>query len=140
MIIALRISGIVETSKKINEALDRLRLRRKYSAVLVKPTPENMKLLKHLRDYIAYGDISKETLVHLLQKRAQPIKSGAKIDAKIVADALETKSLKDFGLKPFFRLHPPRGGIDSKLHFGESKKAVLGDNKDKINDLIRRML
>ncbi|KKL95423.1 hypothetical protein LCGC14_1854700, partial [marine sediment metagenome] len=40
-------------------------------------------------------------------------------------------------LKPFFRLHPPRKGIKSKLHF---PKGVLGDNKEKINDLVLRML
>jgi large subunit ribosomal protein L30 len=140
MILAIRISGLVETSKAINETLDRFRLRRKYSAVIVKPTPENAKILVHLRNFIAYGDISKETLVELIKKRGQPIKAGAKIDAKMVADALETKSLKDLELKPFFRLHPPRGGIDSKKHFGETKKAVLGDNKSAINDLVRRML
>ena len=41
--------------------------------------------------------------------------------------------------KTFFKLHPPRGGIDSKKHFGVDR-GVLGDNKDKINDLIKRML
>ena len=40
-------------------------------------------------------------------------------------------------IENFFRLHPPRGGIKSKIHF---PKGVLGDNKEKINDLIKRML
>jgi large subunit ribosomal protein L30 len=42
-------------------------------------------------------------------------------------------------IKPFFRLHPPRGGIDSAKHFG-IKKGVLGNNKESINKLIERML
>ena len=61
-----------------------------------------------------------------------------KIDPKKIASELNDKSLEDLGLKPFFRLHPPRGGIESKKHSGVGK-GVLGENK-KINDLIRRML
>jgi large subunit ribosomal protein L30 len=40
-------------------------------------------------------------------------------------------------IKPFFRLHPPRGGINSKEKF---PKGSLGDNQEKINELVRRML
>jgi hypothetical protein len=40
-------------------------------------------------------------------------------------------------LKGFFRLHPPRKGIKSKLQY---PKGVLGDNKESINKLIERML
>ena len=42
-----------------------------------------------------------------------------------------------FKLKGFFRLHPPRKGINSKLQY---PKGVLGDNKKDINKLIERML
>lgn len=140
MLIVIRISGLVGMDREENEALFRLRLRRKYSAVLVKPTPENMKLLQFLRNFVAYGDVTKETLALLIQKRGQPVKKGTRIDAKAVVESLEHKSLEALGLKPFFRLHPPRGGIDAKKHFGTTKKAVLGDNKAAINDLVRRML
>jgi large subunit ribosomal protein L30 len=46
---------------------------------------------------------------------------------------------QDGKLKPFFRLHPPRKGIESKKHFGVGK-GVLGNNGDGINDLVLRML
>jgi len=138
MIIAIRISGIVETDTSVEESLFRLRLRRKYSAVLVKPTKENLILLKQLRSFIAYGNIDKDTLLLLLEKRAKSQKN-KKIDADYIVSSLDKKSLSDLGIKPFFRLHPPRGGIDSKIHFGR-KKGVLGDNKEKINLLVRRML
>ena len=48
----------------------------------------------------------------------------------------ENKTLDGSGIKPFFRLHPPRGGINTKYHF---PKGVLGENKE-INKLILRML
>jgi large subunit ribosomal protein L30 len=138
MILVIRISGMVEVDEKIEEALFRLRLRRKYSAVLLKETKENLILLKKVRDFIAFGTIDQKTLELLIEKRAQPIKD--KVDVKKIMDNIDKKKLEDLGIKPFFRLHPPVGGIDSKKHFGVTKKAVLGDNKEKINDLLRRML
>lgn len=139
MILAIRISGLVGNRYTIEDALARLRLRRKYSAVLVKPTPENLKLLKQLRDFIAYGDIAPDTLKELIRLRGKPIDKSKKIDAERVVAELDKKSLFALGLKPFFRLHPPRGGVDTKVHF-PVRKGVLGDNKDKINLLVKKML
>ena len=139
MILAIRISGLVEIPKKVNETLFRMRMRRKYAAVLFQPTPDNMHLLKSVRNLIAYGNIDKETLKLLIEKRGQPIDKTKKIDAAKVVEGLDKKTLVDLGLKPFFRLHPPRGGIETKVHF-PIRKGVLGDNKEKINDLVRRML
>ena len=139
MIIAIRISGMVDIPKPAQEALFRLRLRRKYAAVILKPSNETLKLLKKLRNLIAYGDISKPMLAELIEKRGKPIKKGEEINPEKIILGLEKKNLKELGIKPFFRLHPPRGGIDSKKHFGVGK-GVLGDNKEKINDLVKRML
>jgi large subunit ribosomal protein L30 len=138
MILVIRISGLVEVSGQINETLSRMRLRRKYSAVLLRESEENLKLLQKVRNFVAYGDIDDSTLALLLEKRGVSIDK-KKIDGKVVIEQLKKKDLKDLKIKPFFRLHPPRGGIDSKLHF-PLKKGVLGDNKEKINLLVRRML
>lgn len=138
MILVIRISGLVEVDRRINEALDRIRLRRKYSAILLRETAENMKLLQKIRNFVAYGDVTDETLLLLIQKRAMSV-GGKKIDAKSVVEQLKKKDLDELDIKPFFRLHPPRGGIVTKFHFGV-KQGVLGDNKGKINDLVRRML
>ena len=100
----------------------------------------NKGMLHLVRNFVAYGTLNKETLEKLIEKRAQLIDKTKKTDLRTVAEDFSNgKKLKDMNVKPFFRLHPPRGGIDSKIHFGK-KKGVLGDNKDKINDLILRML
>lgn len=139
MIIVIRISGLVEMPEKAKETLFRMRLRRKYSAVLLKETEENLSLLKKVRNFTAYGSINKDMLYALIAKRAQPINSKIKIDTDKVIEEIDKKDLLSLGIKPFFRLHPPRGGIDSKIHF-PLRKGVLGDNKEKINELVRRML
>ena len=135
----IRISGLVEVPHTVQETLFRIRLRRKYTLVLMPSTPLTNLLLKTVRNFVAYGEIDKETLSLLFQKRAQLIDKKKKINLLDAAALVEKKKLEDLGLKPFFRLHPPRGGIDSRYHFGV-RKGVLGDHKEKINDLIRRML
>ena len=56
---------------------------------------------------------------------------------KLAKEMLAGKKMEELGLKPWFSLHPARGGINTKLHY---PRGVLGNHKDKINDLIKRML
>ncbi|MDO8623021.1 MAG: uL30 family ribosomal protein [archaeon] len=141
MIAIIRISGMIKVRERLAETLFRLRLRRKYSCVVINPTKEQMGMVKKIYSFVAYGEIGKETLEKLIEKRGQPIDKKKKIDAKKAAEEIfKGKSYEDLNLKPFFRLHPPRKGIESKKHFGESKKGVLGNHKEKINELIERML
>lgn len=118
-IAVIRIKGQIGLRKGIKETLNRLRLRKKYTCVVVEDTKENLGMINKLKDFTAFGEINEETYKKLVEVRGRKDKDGK--------------------LKAFFRLHPPRGGIDSKKHFGVGK-GVLGNNKDKINDLILRML
>ena len=114
MIAIIRIKGMIGVRVPVAETLDRLRLRRKYACVVVEENDVNLGMIKKVADAVAYGEIDEATLKELKEKRG-------------------TKH------ENFFRLHPPRGGIDAKKHAGV-KKGVLGDNKKLINELIGRML
>tara|TARA_B100001971_G_C18240508_1_gene570502 strand:- start:683 stop:1180 length:498 start_codon:yes stop_codon:yes gene_type:complete len=140
--IIIRISGLVKVNRDIEEALDRLKLRRKYAAVLINSNDKNIKgMLDKVKFFVAYGEIDKPTLIKLLKSRAKSIKGEkveVKIDAeKVAEEIISGKDLRDLGLKPFFRLHPPRKGIKSKIQY---PKGVLGNNKKDINKLVERML
>tara|TARA_Y100000034_G_scaffold19272_2_gene21699 strand:- start:3 stop:419 length:417 start_codon:yes stop_codon:yes gene_type:complete len=138
MIAIIRIRGQVGLKKEIVETLNRLRLRRKYTCVVINHKKEQLGMIKKLKDFIAYGEIKKEVFEKLIEKRGQLVDKKKKIDYKKAAEELEKgKKYEELNLKPFFRLHPPRKGIKSKLHF---PRGVLGNNKDKINELIERML
>ncbi len=139
MIIVIRIAGMVEIPDRIQSALDHMRLRRKYSAIFLEENKENLMLIQNVRNFVAFGQINKENLMKLISLRGQPIDSKKKIDVNHVIDSLGKKKLSELGLKPFFRLHPPRGGIESKKHYGVGK-GVLGNNKENINKLLERML
>jgi ribosomal protein L30/L7E len=115
MIAVIRIKGQVGLDKDIVETLNRLRIRRKYACrVFEKPNAIELGMIRKVKDFVAFGEIDDETYKKLVEKRKTKIKN-------------------------FFRLHPPRGGIDSKKHFGVHK-GVLGNHKKEINKLIERML
>lgn len=115
MIAIIRIAGQVGIEKSVAETLHRLRLRRKYACVVLeKPSKEELGMLRKVENFVAYGEISEEMFKKLKEARG---KEG----------------------KKFFRLHPPRKGIDAKKHFGVGK-GVLGNHKDQIDKLIERML
>jgi ribosomal protein L30/L7E len=117
MIAVIRIKGQVNVRKDVIETLNRMNLKKKYSCIILeKPKAEELGMLEKVNNFVAYGEIDKETYKKLIEAREKFSKS-----------------------KTHFRLHPPRGGIEAKKHFGVGK-GVLGNNKEKINDLIRRML
>ncbi|MEK6878740.1 MAG: uL30 family ribosomal protein [Nanoarchaeota archaeon] len=140
MIAIIRIHGDVDINRDIRETFNRLRLRKKYTCVILEENDLNKGMIHKVKNFIAYGKINKEVIEKLIVERGRLIDKKKKTDLNIVsAEFQQGKKLKDLNVKPFFRLHPPRGGIDSKIHFGK-KKGVLGDNKEEINKLIERML
>jgi len=137
MILVIRIRGMIDIPGNVRETLHRMRIRRKYSAVLMEDNENNRKLLRSVRNYVSYGIIGDEMLEKLIRERGVSV-DGKKIDAKKIVEGLNKKKIGDLGLKPFFRLHPPRKGIESKKHYGVGK-GVLGEHKD-IDELVGRML
>jgi large subunit ribosomal protein L30 len=133
-IAVIRIRGQVTLDHDIKEAMTRLRIRRKYATVVMKDNDENRKILHKIRSFVAFGKISDETLKNLIAKRAQNL-PGKKVDKELVFK--EAKEGRIESAKPFFRLHPPRGGIETRQHY---PKGVLGDNGADISKLIERML
>ena len=124
-------------NRDMEETLYRLRLRRKYSCVILHETKEINGMLTKIRNCVSYGKIDENTLKELINKRGQLENKKEKINAeKIIKYLHENKTLDKSGIKPFFRLHPARGGIDTKSH---CPRGVLGENKE-INKLILRML
>jgi ribosomal protein L30/L7E len=115
MIAIIRIVGRVGLNENINETLNRLNLRKKYSCVVFEKLDSVQEgMLKKINDLVAYGELSKELYEELKQKRKNTLKENV------------------------FRLHPPVKGLkSSKMHY---PKGVLGNHKENINDLVRRMI
>ncbi len=150
----IRIHGKVGVRKKARDTLNMLKLYKKYHCVIVPNTKPFLGMIKQVKDFITWGEIDKETLTLLLEKRGrlpnkQPLNEDyvkEKINSSIkqfAEDVLNFKKrLKDLpGLKLFFKLAPPRGGFGRKgTKQPYSIGGVLGYRKEKINDLIKKML
>jgi len=149
-IVIIRLRGRNGVTRSVNDTLDMMRLYKQNGCVIVPNTPQYLGMIKKAKDYITWGEIDKETFMIMFTKRAKIVgdrhlteeylKEHLKTDIKTFVE--EVFNLKDLpGLKPYFRLNPPskgfeRGGIKKPFSMGGS----LGYRKDKINDLIKRMI
>ncbi|MGZ7134255.1 MAG: 50S ribosomal protein L30 [Methanobacterium sp.] len=152
MIAAIRLRGRTGIKKDIANTLDMLKLTRINHTVLIEDNPSYNGMLQKAKDYITWGEIDQETVSKLLSKRGK-ITGNVKLTEDYLKDNTDFSSveelskaladsgnkLEDSGIKPVFRLHPPRKGYENiKKTFAES--GSLGYRGNKINDLIKRMI
>lgn len=113
MIVAVRVRGRIDRSKPIEDTLRMLRLFKPNYASLLEDTPITQGMIKKVKDFITWGEVDEETKKLLIAR---------------------TK-------KNFYPLMPPRKGYGrkgTKYHF--KLGGGVGDRKEKINDLIKRMV
>lgn len=140
------IRGMIGTHPDVKKTLELLRLKRKHSCVIIENNEISKGMLQRVKDYVTYGPIDEATFKALIDKRGQAVSKEAKFDsAKISKEYFSGKiKLKEFemhGLKPFFRLHPPKGGFERggiKAPF--TKGGVLGNRAENMKELISKML
>jgi len=129
-----------------------LHLTRNCHATLIDDRPAYRGMLRKAKDHVAWGEISKENVALLLKERGR-ITGNRKLTDEYVrgigykslddlAEALynlkvEFKSLP--GVKPVFRLHPPKKGFEGKVKKDYASGGVTGYRGEAINDLIKRM-
>ena len=144
MIAAIRIRGLVNKSKAVKSTFDKLRLRKKHVCVLLPERAEIKGMLIKVNDFIAYGEIDRDTLRELIEKRGRYAgdKRVEKVEEEFIGNLMEGKtSLQEKKIKPFFRLSPPKQGFGAggiKKPFKD--KGALGYRGKEINVLIRKML
>ena len=114
MILVIRIAGQVKNKKKDDETLKRLKLRKKFSSILIDEKDNiRMGMVNSVSYMVSYGVVNDDFIKELKKKRGS----------------------KNEGV---FYLHPPRGGFkkSSKVAF---PKGILGKN-DEITKLAEIML
>ena len=151
---ALRIRGAPGMRKTVMDTLKMLRMHKVNHGVLIWGEKSYTGMLNKCKDYIAYGEIDEKTCLELFKKRAklakktlltdEYLKQKLKLDIPaFVKEFIEfKKELKDIpGLKFFFKLKPPEGGFERKgIKQQFSMGGVLGYRKEKINELLMRMI
>jgi large subunit ribosomal protein L30 len=142
-------------TKKIRDTMLMLNLTRVNHATLIPDTVTYSGMLQKSKDYITWGEVDADTIETLLKERGRMVGDKPVDDATIKASsdyktvaafakaiAAGDATMKDVdGLKPIFRLHPPRGskgwgGIKRAFTIG----GALGFRGEAISDLAGRML
>lgn len=124
-IAVIRVKGETKLRKEIKDTLQILGLHKKFSCVVLDATPSIIGMVKKLKDYVTFGEINEGIFNLLKEKRGKKTKDK---EGKVI-------------YKKFFRLSPPKGGFERKGTKVPFKVGgALGDRKEKINDLIKRML
>lgn len=150
----VRVRGVSDIYKEVNETMKLLHLQRNCHATLVDDRPAYLGMLKKTENYLTWGEISQETLVFLLKKRgrlagnkkltdeyAQRVgkQSLEELAMAIFVGEVEFNSLPD--IKPIFRLHPPRKGFKGKVKRSfASGEGVTGYRGEAINTLLKKMI
>jgi large subunit ribosomal protein L30 len=125
VILAIRVRGQVRVRPQIGNTLDKLLLGRLHQARVLKLTPSLQGMITKAKDYITWGEIDEETILSLLTKRGR-LPGNKRLSEDYLRKNSSYRTFKSFakaiaegkasvndveGLKPVFRLTPPRKGF-----------------------------
>ncbi|MFH1240529.1 MAG: 50S ribosomal protein L30 [Candidatus Diapherotrites archaeon] len=153
MYVVIRIRGNVRVRDKLEDTLGMLRLNRVNHAVLVPEGKQYKNMVRKVEPFITYGEINVEMLEKMLAKRGKT-ETGKKLTSeflkeikfasmKDLADAVISgkTTLKKLGIKPVFRLHPPKKGhMRQGIKKNYSLGGAAGYRASDINVLVKKMI
>lgn len=152
----VRIRGTVNVNGKVKDTMRMLRVQFPNHVAIIPSTESNLGMIQKVTDYVAWGEVEPAVVAELLKARGKTVgdepltdeivkKSSdgkyATMDAFAAALAKGEAKMTDLGdgVKPLFRLQPPKGGHGTiKRHVAAG--GPLGYHGKGVNDLIRRMI
>jgi large subunit ribosomal protein L30 len=152
LLLVLNLHGAINSPGPVRKALVELKVVRRFSASVVPADPSTLGTLKLCKDHVTWAPIDADLLTTLLKKRGMVSATKALDSAslkkmgyrdhedlavKMVRGEMRLSAVE--GLRPFFRLAPPRGGFKRSMRRASSEKGLLGSNP-KLSELVRRML
>lgn len=151
MIAAIRVRGTTGVKGEIADTMKMLKLNRINHAVILQENPSYSGMLQKAKDYITWGEIEEDTLAKVISKRGR-LPGGDKVTEEYLKENTSYKSiedvakavsggerLEDLGIKPVFRLHPPRKGYKNVKN-AYNEDGTLGYRGEEIETLIKKML
>jgi len=148
----VRIRGGIDAQKTVKDTLTMLRMEKNNYATLIRDSPSYSGMLRKVKDYVTWGEPTSDVVKILLEKRGKLVG-----DAKITEEALkklghesldalanaitlgEVEFSQINGIKPFFRMHPPKKGFKRTVKRPYNDHGELGYRGEAINELIKRM-
>ena len=142
-ILVVNLRGTINIPAPIKRTLQQLHLERRFRATVIPDNPVNRGMLQVVKNYAAWHNVESSVLVALLEKRGM-ISNSIRLDGKTVKD-MGFKTMTDMaksissgdavmakisGLKPSFKLSPPKGGFKRSTRRMYSQGGVLGNNPE----------
>jgi large subunit ribosomal protein L30 len=154
-LVAIRIDGTPNVKPPEELTLSSLRMKSRFSTVLLRDDPSVRGMLQRIKDHVTWAEARKDDITLLLSNRART-SEGLGLTSKFVkkkselagvsevvsnlqSGKLTLAKLREMGIDPCFRLHPPRGGFprSSKRPFADSGE--LGFRKEGLHRLLVKM-
>lgn len=151
-ILVIRIRGTINVSQRERDTMRFLRVDKNNYASLIDDRADFKGMLQKAKDWITWGEPTVETVTKMLVKRGR-----ATGDVKLTEESVKELGFESFedmaqkivncevsmhqieGLKPFFRMHPPRKGFRKSVKRAYNNKGELGNRGEEINKLAVRM-
>jgi len=149
----IRIRGSVGIRKEYEYVFKLIHLTRKNHVTLLEETKSNLGMIRKIKDYSTWGEVTLETLFLLLEKKGK-LRGNKKLTNDYVKNELGFSSIAELAqaiyvseinfwklpnVKPIFRLHPPRKGFRKSIR-RPYPNGELGYRGEDINKLIFRMI
>ncbi|WP_132059687.1 50S ribosomal protein L30 [Halorussus amylolyticus] len=149
----VQIRGEVDMTGTTKDTLEMLNIHRVNHCALVPDGDTYRGMITKVNDYTAYGEPSQDVLETLLEKRAEPSEGSDDVDDEWVADNTDYDDIADLasallddettlreqGLAPVLRLHPPRGGHDGLKHPVAEGGELGKHDTEEIDSLLKAM-
>lgn len=152
-ILIIRLRGVQNLNPKTKDTLKYMRLNRVNHAVVLPETPTTKGMLQVGKDYVTWGEVDAKTLAQVIATRGRlvgdkpitddhvakgtPFKTIGALAEAIVAGKFHYNDVPD--VKPIFRLHPARKGLEGIKRSVQIGGALGYRGKD-INELLGRMV
>ncbi|MBD3190548.1 MAG: 50S ribosomal protein L30 [Candidatus Heimdallarchaeota archaeon] len=152
MLAVIRIRGTMDRTKQVRHTFKLLNLMKPNHATIIPNDKTHRGMLQKVKDAATWGEIDEKTAKALIKKRGR-ITGNKPVSRSFFKDH-GFKSIPDFvkalfagktdmrhieGLKPLFRLNPPRKGFKS-VKKSITEKGDLGYRGEAINELLERMM
>ena len=156
VILAVRIRGTATDNPDIRKTMEILKMESTFRARLLENSPSNLGMLRTAKNLVAWGQVNPDVMEALLRKRAEregkrefndefakvffKKENIAELAKSVVAGEIAVKDLWLAGVKPRFRLHPPKGGFKRSTRRAATDGGELGYRGEDINRLVKRMI
>lgn len=152
-IAVVRVRGTPKIAKKVEDTMKMLNIEKVNHCSLITDNPQYKGMLQKVKDYTTWGEIKEDEVVKLLHKRGR-LKGGKRLTDEYVKENTKFKDIDSFakalyegktrlkeipGIKPYFRLNPPKGGY-GHIKKQYPNKGTLGNRGTAMSKLLDRML